>query len=61
MIMNISHSEPKRSILDITPLYKYLIEGPDSQNFFHRLVTRNINICKIGQVMYTPWCDEMAR
>ena len=51
----------KAALLDITPLYKYLIEGPDSQKFLHRLVTRNINICKIGQVMYTPWCDEHGK
>ena len=48
----------KAALLDITPLYKYLIEGSDAQRFLDRLVTRNINICKVGQVMYTPWCDE---
>ena len=48
----------KAALLDITPLYKYLIEGPDTQRFLDRLVTRNINICKVGQVMYTPWCNE---
>ncbi|HIB05830.1 MAG TPA: aminomethyl transferase family protein [Candidatus Marinimicrobia bacterium] len=48
----------KAALLDITPLYKYLIEGPDAQRFLDRLVTRNIKICKVGQVMYTPWCDE---
>ncbi|MBA65996.1 MAG: hypothetical protein CMG55_09370 [Candidatus Marinimicrobia bacterium] len=48
----------KAALLDISPLYKYIIEGPDTQKYLHRLVTRNINICKIGQVMYTPWCDE---
>ena len=48
----------KAALLDITPLYKYLIQGPDAQQFLDRLVTRNINICKVGQVMYTPWCDE---
>ncbi|MDP6629038.1 MAG: aminomethyltransferase family protein [Candidatus Marinimicrobia bacterium] len=48
----------KAALLDITPLYKYLIDGPDAQLFLDRLVTRNINICKVGQVMYTPWCDE---
>ena len=48
----------KAALLDITPLYKYIIQGPDSQQFLDRLVTRNINICKVGQVMYTPWCDE---
>ena len=48
----------KAALLDITPLYKYIIKGRESQRFLHRLVTRNINICKVGQVMYTPWCDE---
>jgi aminomethyltransferase len=48
----------KAGLLDITPLKKYIIEGPDSQIFLDRLVTRNIAICKVGQVMYSPWCDE---
>lgn len=48
----------KAALLDITPLYKYVIEGPDTLLFLDRLVTRNIKICKVGQVMYTPWCDE---
>ena len=51
----------KAALLDITPLYKYIIEGPDAQGFLNRLVTRNISICKIGQVMYTPWCDENGK
>jgi len=51
----------KAALLDITPLYKYLIQGPDTQRFLDRLVTRNINICKVGQVMYTPWCDESGK
>lgn len=51
----------KAALLDITPLYKYIIEGPDAQRFLDRLVTRNIMICKVGQVMYTPWCDENGK
>jgi aminomethyltransferase len=51
----------KAALLDITPLYKYIIEGPDAQAFLDRLVTRNIKICKVGQVMYTPWCDENGK
>ena len=51
----------KAALLDITPLKKYIIEGPDSQRFLNRLVTRNINICKVGQVMYTPWCDQEGK
>tara|TARA_Y100000591_G_scaffold82632_1_gene69605 strand:+ start:6096 stop:7325 length:1230 start_codon:yes stop_codon:yes gene_type:complete len=48
----------KAALLDISPLYKYIVKGPDAQSYIHQLVTRNINICKVGQVMYTPWCDE---
>ena len=48
----------KAALLDISPLKKYIVEGPDAQFFLNRLVTRNIDICKIGQIMYTPWCDE---
>ncbi|MDP6168877.1 MAG: aminomethyltransferase family protein [Candidatus Marinimicrobia bacterium] len=51
----------KAALLDITPLYKYIIEGSDSQRFLNKLVTRNINICKVRQVMYTPWCDENGK
>jgi aminomethyltransferase len=48
----------KAGLLDITPLKKYIVEGPESQQLLNQLVTRNIDICKVGQVMYTPWCDE---
>ncbi len=48
----------KAGLLDITPLKKYIVEGTQSQQLLDQLVTRNIAICKVGQVMYTPWCDE---
>ena len=51
----------KSALLDISPLNKYLIEGKDALALLDRLVTRNIKICKIGQVMYTPWCDENGK
>ncbi len=51
----------KAALLDISPLKKYLVEGPDALNLLDRLVTRNIKICKVGQVMYTPWCDENGK
>ena len=51
----------KAALLDISPLKKYLIEGSDALALLDRLVTRNIKICKIGQVMYTPWCDENGK
>ncbi|GIS72085.1 MAG: hypothetical protein CM1200mP10_16620 [Candidatus Neomarinimicrobiota bacterium] len=40
----------KAALLDITPLYKYIIEGPDAQLFLNRMVTRNISICNIGRL-----------
>lgn len=51
----------KAGLLDISPLYKYIITGDDSADFLDYIVTRNIKICKIGQVMYTPWCDEFGK
>ena len=51
----------KADLLDISPLKKYIIEGPDAQILLDRLVTRNIAICKVNQVMYTPWCDEHGK
>ena len=51
----------KSALLDISPLKKYLIEGKDALALLDRMVTRNIKICKIGQVMYTPWCDENGK
>ena len=51
----------KAALLDISPLFKYNITGKDAQYFLNILVTRNIKICKIGQVMYTPWCDENGK
>ena len=44
-------------LIDVSPLYKYLIRGPDTVQFLDRLVTRNVQKCAVGQVMYTPWCD----
>ena len=51
----------RAGLLDISPLYKYLITGSDAVKFMDFIVTRNIHICKIGQVMYTPWCDEFGK
>ena len=51
----------KAGLLDISPLYKYRISGKDSSLFLNRLVTRDIKICKIGQVMYSTWCDENGK
>jgi aminomethyltransferase len=45
-------------LLDVSPLYKYEVSGPDALRLVDRVMTRDIAKCKIGQVMYSPWCDE---
>ena len=45
------------ALLDVSPLHKYLITGRDAERMLDRMVTRNLTKCRVGQVMYTPWCD----
>ncbi len=46
------------ALLDVSPLYKYRVIGPDAGRLLDRVVTRNVAKCSVGQVMYTPWCDD---
>lgn len=46
------------ALLDVSPLYKYLLQGPQAEAAANRIFTRDISRCAIGQVMYTPWCDD---
>lgn len=45
------------ALLDVSPLYKYLIKGKDAARLLDRMVTRDVTKCAVGQVLYTPWCD----
>lgn len=45
------------ALFDVSPLYKYLVTGPDAARLLDRVVTRDVARCRVGQVMYTPWCD----
>ena len=45
------------ALFDVSPLYKYLITGRDAARLLDRVVTRNVAKAKVGQVLYTPWCD----
>lgn len=45
-------------LIDISPLYKYEIHGADALALLNRIMTREIGRCKIGQVIYSPWCDD---
>jgi len=46
------------ALFDVSPLYKYLITGTDAGRLLDHMVTRNIGKAKVGQVLYTPWCDN---
>jgi aminomethyltransferase len=46
------------ALIDVSPLHKYLISGPDAERLMDRVVTRDVSKCAVHQVFYTPWCDE---
>ena len=46
------------SVMDLTPMEKYRITGPDAHAFLNRLVTRNISKLKPGRVTYVVWCND---
>jgi aminomethyltransferase len=49
------------ALIDVSPLFKYLITGRDASRFVDRIITRDVSKMSIGQVFYTPWCDERGR
>lgn len=49
------------ALIDISPLYKYRLTGRDATRLVDRVVTRDISKVKVGQVIYTPWCDERGK
>jgi aminomethyltransferase len=49
------------ALIDVSPLYKYLVTGPDAARLVDRVITRDASRLEPGQVIYTPWCDEHGR
>jgi aminomethyltransferase len=47
--------------IDVSPLYKYVIFGPDAMRLVDRVIARDVGKLAVGQVFYTPWCDERGR
>jgi aminomethyltransferase len=45
-------------LIDVSPLYKYLVSGPDAVRLVDRVITRDATRIRPGQVVYTSWCDE---
>ena len=49
------------ALIDVSPLYKYRLTGRDAGRLVDRVITRDASRMAIGQVFYTPWCDERGR
>ena len=49
------------ALIDISPLFKYRVTGKDATRLVDRIITRDLRKVKVGQVIYTPWCDEHGK
>jgi aminomethyltransferase len=49
------------ALIDVSPLYKYMLTGRDATRLVDRLITRDATKLAVGQVAYTPWCDEQGK
>jgi aminomethyltransferase len=49
------------ALIDVSPLHKYMLRGPDAVRLLDRMVTRDVTRCRVGQVLYTPWCDNAGK
>jgi aminomethyltransferase len=49
------------ALIDVSPLFKYLVTGRDASRFVDRIITRDVSRMAVGQVFYTPWCDERGK
>jgi len=46
------------AMIDVSPLFKYDITGPDALSLVNKVMTRDFARCRPGQILYSPWCDE---
>jgi aminomethyltransferase len=49
------------ALIDISPLFKYIVRGRDAARLVDRVVTRDVRKMAPGQVWYLPWCDETGK
>jgi aminomethyltransferase len=46
------------SVMDLTPMEKYRIEGSDARAYLDRLLTRDLSNLRPGRVSYVVWCND---
>jgi len=49
------------ALIDVSPLFKYRVAGPDAARLVDRVQVRNAAKLAVGQVWYTCWCDEQGK
>ena len=48
-------------LLDVSPLYKLRVHGPDATEFLSYVTARDVARLKVGQVGYGCWCDDAGK
>jgi len=48
-------------LIDVTPLFKLDITGPDAAAFLSCMTVRDASRLEPGQVVYCTWCDEAGK
>jgi aminomethyltransferase len=49
------------ALIDVSPLFKYILTGKDAAILVDRVITRDAIRMDVGQVFYTPWCNELGQ
>src|SRR5262249_9666682 len=49
------------ALIDVSPLFKYLLTARDAARLVGRLITPDVTKMHVGQVFYTPWCNEHGK
>jgi aminomethyltransferase len=48
-------------LLDVSPLYKYEVHGPDAAALLARMTVRDVAKLAVGRVAYACWCDDEGK
>ena len=48
-------------MLDMSPLAKHMIAGPAAEQLVDKLIVRDATKLGVGQIYYTPWCNEQGK
>jgi aminomethyltransferase len=48
-------------LLDVSPLFKYEVHGPDAERLLSRMTVRDVSKLAVGRVGYCCWCDDRGK